>query len=467
MGYVIEFTPKRKRDAEKNFSDFITFCQKLKYFGDDLDWNSGFWDISKYVEGIAGRNSDIRLWWSNVDCKAATKPGKRVLMIQPFLNFARGYIIHEQGCNPSKGGYDFRLKALRVLERAMVELTGEADVVKLNSAIFNRALQLIEEKYAKIMHARSQFDLEAIAKFLNEKHLVSCRFSWKGWIKHSLDWSDDSEAEANRKKKLPSKEALYALGGIFYDSKMPADEVVSSIMAILIAAPDRISECFRLPVNCEDVGIEVSIHGTHEKSYGLRWWPSKGGKPLVKPVLPSWVEITKKAIKKLNKHGKEAREMAKWYEENPDQLYLPEDLAYLRGQPLSKEDLRKLLGLPPNAGVRGKGGSESLSYFIRKHNLTKIKVPGACSRKGAYFHFQFAEFEEVILSMLPKFFPFASNEQYGHVKCSESLMVVPKGLLNTKRTVGPYRCMFEVLSYNQIAGQLRHIFARNGKFGPD
>jgi hypothetical protein len=287
MAVIIEFTPKLNLAARENFADFIAFCKKLKLFGDKLDWNSPCWDGTQSIEGIAGRQSVIRLWWSNMDCCSlgSRKPEKRVLLTQPFLDFARGYIIHEHGVRPLKGGYVTRLRALRMLERAMIELTGEADVVKLNSAIFNRALQLAEKKYASSQnHHSEQRALEAIVRFLNEKKLVTNRFSWKGWKRSVADWSVDGEAEVKRKRKLPSKDALCALGGIFHSSKAPADEIVSSIMAILIAAPDRISESFRLPVNCEDIGSEFSKEGIQKRSYGLRWYPSKGGKPEVAGV---------------------------------------------------------------------------------------------------------------------------------------------------------------------------------------
>ena len=233
------------------------------------------------------------------------------------------------------------------------------------------------------------------------------------------------------------------------------------MFAILMAAPDRAGECSRLTVDSEDDGEVYDEHGIVKKTYGLKWRPCKGGKPLVKPVLPRWVDITRAAIGKLETHSAEARKMAVWYEDNPDRLYLPKDLEHLRGENLSARNISQLMGWSNQAGS---------SKFVKDNNLTKIEVPGACPHDGeARIIYPFNEFENAILRDMPNSFPHISNGKAPRIKCSESLMVVPLGLmLRTKAGADMCRCMFEVVSYDQIRQPLAGaIFFRNGKLGPD
>lgn len=59
---------------------------------------------------------------------------------------------------------------------------------------------------------------------------------------------------------------------------------------------------------------------------------------MVKWIIPSMVDIVKKVINQIRELTKEARKVAKWYEENPNDLYLPEELEYLRVKNINSEE---------------------------------------------------------------------------------------------------------------------------------
>jgi len=455
---------RTSNDPGVNLRKLVRNCKKSKVFGKAIVWDAPTWDITNSLK-IPGGTGKHSLHFTDNENDTWSRSDVNESFRQPFGDFARVFICCEHKDKKLKNGYKHRLSALRVLERALIESTSEAEVVELDSAIFNRALQIAIAKYKRPIDCQGA--LQKIASFLNEEHLVASSFSWKGWVKssHSSTRIDEQEEES-RRGKLPSPPALCALGEIFYASKVPADEVITAVFAILMAAPDRAGECSRLTVDSEDEGEVYDESGTVKPTYGLRWRPLKGGKALVKPVLPKWVDITRSAIKKLEKHSAEARKMAAWYHDkdkrgNRSRLYLPEDLELLRGQNLSARNICQLMGWSTQS---------NFSKFVKDHKLSRIEVHGACKHdKKASVVYPFKEVEKAILSKLPRFFPYISNEKAPGIECSESLMVVPLGLMaRTKPGVGMCRCMFEVVSYDQIRQPLAgSIFSRNGKLGPD
>ncbi len=225
MGSTTQFTPNRN-SPEINLENLVKACREAKVFGEDIDWDSIRWDITESLS-IPGETSKRSLWWANNENDTWNRSGVNMLFKQPFCDFARAFICSEHADKKLKHGYVHRMAALRVLERAMVESTSEAKVARLNGAIFNRALQIAVAKYKRPIDCQSA--LENIARFLNEKHLVASSFSWKGGVRssHSSTSMDKQEQEA-RLGKLPSKAALCALGEIFHESKVPADQVITS-----------------------------------------------------------------------------------------------------------------------------------------------------------------------------------------------------------------------------------------------
>ena len=89
--------------------------------------------------------------------------------------------------------------------------------------------------------------------------------------------------------------ALAALAHIFRTATKPGDVLVSSIMAILCAAPSRIGEVFLLCADCEV--IQNDSQGT--AVYGLRWYPEKGAPPQTKPIITSMVDVVREALNKI------------------------------------------------------------------------------------------------------------------------------------------------------------------------
>jgi hypothetical protein len=451
MSDLILFKPKAELDASENLRGFINSCRnELTVFGADLPFDESAWDITDSINLKGHGNKRHRLVFSNLATVNDKAPDS---MAEPFLSFAKAYFRYMQGLRPIAGTGP-RLVALRVLEAALKENGGDADPTRSDILIFNRAAQMIVDKYSDAAAYRMGGQLEMLADFLADNKLTIIPARWRNFIKRPGDAVRvGKEFDERRKDKMPSQVALDTLPRIFRNAVEPIDVIVSSVAAMLCASPDRISELLSLPLDCE---VLQKNNKTGDEAYGLRWWPAKGADPMVKWVVPSMASVVQEAIGKIRKVTDEARRIAKWYEDQPGTIYLVEGLEYLRGQELvSMQELADILG------VKGK---DSANAWCKTNRISVVK-------KEVKIFARFVDVEKTVIGMLPKNFPLLDKET--GCKYSEALFVVRINELGAQR--GTYNCMIEPISIDQIntglGGRAEHgfasIFSRFGFVEPD
>lgn len=426
MSDLILFRPKAELDAAGNLEGFIDSCRNdLAIFGADLPFDENSWDVTDWVELKGQGNKRHRLVFSNM----VTVNDKNPLpMAEPFLSFAKGYFRYMQGYRPTKVT-GFRLGALRALEAALVETTGESDPILTDATVLNRAAQLVAEKYSDAAAYRIGGQLEMLAAFMSEHKLTMVPVNWRSHITRPGDAVRvGKEFDERRKEKMPSQAVLDALPQVYLMATDPAEVIISSVAAILCASPDRISEVLTLPVDCE---VWQKDRHTGKDVYGLRWWPAKGADPMVKWIIPSMAGVVQEAIRKIRKVTDEARQVAKWYEDHPGELYLAKGTEHLRGQErLSLHELADVIGLVDGA---------SASAWCKSY---KVKV----TKERGIGMVRFADVQNAVISMLPKGFPLLDT--VNGLKYSEALFVVRSNELHQQR--GTYKCAVETVSINQI-----------------
>jgi len=320
--------------------------------------------------------------------------------------------------------------------------------------ILNRAGQLLAEKYEAATAYRIGGQLELLATFLSDNALTIVPVRWRNYLKRPGDAVRvGKEFDRRREEKMPSSAALDALPKVFRLAKDPGDVIYTSVAALLCAAPDRINEVLLLPEQCE---VWQKSRPDVEESYGLRWWPAKGAEPMIKWIVPSMVEVVQEAISKIRAVTEESRRIAKWYEENPGKLFLPEECERFRTADwLSMHDVKEIIGL---------ASSGSSSQCCKTLGVT---IAGAGKDKGV----RYADLERAVINLLPQGFPYL-NEAIG-LKYSDALFVVRINELHAQR--GTYNCMIEPVTINQIntgfGTRVQHgfpsIFSRLGFAEPD
>lgn len=455
---LIIFTPKIGIEASANLLEFIKMCRyKLTVFGSNLRWEENHWIISE----IKKRGITHRLGFSFANFHTAGSKKDIVPMEQPYLDFAKAFMRYSFGLNKSEN-HNLKLAAVRSLEYALIQASpdGVPRVEKATAAIFNLASQALLAKNPGSAFG-SGCHLQRIAEFLCDNFMVGIRFSWKNPVSRPQDIGSrvGEEFDRKRKEKLPSKAAIRALPLIYHTATDPIDVIISSMGAILLSAPDRFSEICVLPENCDRDGTDEDGKAV----YGLVWDASKGGGAGVNWIPTSMADICREAVNKIRKQTEESRRIAKWYEDNPNKLYLPKDLEYLRRQNyVVSSDLALLLGISRSCLVCRWANA-------RKIESIKVRPKGGIGADANAYSFKGIESE--IVKMLPPGFPFLDEKR--KLKYSDALLVIPYNLLHPGK--GTYRCLFQTISIHsfndQLGARVEHgassVFSRNGYTEPD
>lgn len=304
MADIFYFVPKSELDAEANLEQFIDKCRKeLTVFGEDLNWDDWLWSkAGNFTKiGVHSRSTDV------VD-----------KLDEKFIDFAKAYFRYQQGHKPT--GTKNELKALRGIEKALIQLFGSACIEDLTMAVLDEAAQMIKSHYSAGAAYHGGRELERLAAFVSNKHLISRDLSsWKSPVLRKKDEiQTGAEAKARREKKLPSDDALNALAEIFSNSpSLPRDIFTSSTFAMLMSAPSRISEVLDMPVDCE---VE-EIDSRGKVRYGWRFYSGKGFGTNIKWIPTEMVGIAKEAVRRITEMTAESRKLAKWIESNETRFY--------------------------------------------------------------------------------------------------------------------------------------------------
>jgi hypothetical protein len=421
---VIIFKPLEHVSAEENIRRFIDFSKnELTIFGSDLDWDSLVWDISQHVSyrGNKGRQT---LVFSNLETATRKNYSNKVLMSQPFCDFAKAYIRYSQAINADKQSAN-HLMSLRALEKALRDFSsdGKACPEYTSPDILNQAIKLLRDKY-KNPYAQANA-LEKISDVICENQMAVLCLPWKNPIKYkdSKVRSATQSGVDYSKEKCPTDACIRAVAKIFSSSESPVDQLASSTAVIQFANPCRIGEVLTMPADCE---VE-EIYGQNG-GYALKIIPEKTDQAMVKDILGSWIDLTKEAVKKIKKFTKIGREMAKWYEDHPDRMYLPEEYRDLkREEYLPSSVVREILGLLSKSLYNRftKENNISLIRGKRRKELGLIQGRGTL-REAVIRH---SEVSKAVCALLPDDFPFFDQEL--KLKYSESLF----GFIRIERTL--------------------------------
>ena len=446
MNNVILFQRKSQHDAKANLVDFIEFAKGLKPLGVDQPFASNKWSAGKAMHLRQGNKEESLHFTQLLEIdgklqKGLQSNGSLKLMEEPFLSFAKAMVCYSYALAPSSSIKHF-LYAFRHLHVALLRTTGSLCPSGITVDVLNITCQLLMETY-QTPYAYG-LALHAIYATMVESRLVSIPTIWKSFIPHQHNQSRRSgkEFDAARKKKLPSPAALDGLAYIFNHPKDNVDIAVTSVCALLLCDPDRIVEVITGPLDCIAMqGVDVT--GNRLKGLYLRWFPAKGADPMKKPVVPCMADVCLRAIDNLKTLGAPARELARWYEDNPTKIYLPPHLEDLRPKRLlSKEDLNAIL-------FDSKRPISNMGTWV-KINMPEYGTTYKTKKRPDEPYIPFAKFEKVVLALLPAGFP-VLNPTTG-VKYSEALCICRFAELTD---AAPYLCVLKPISYSLVAKRLK------------
>ena len=439
MSNVFLFVPKAQLSSRQRLDEFILMCRdRLTVFGADLDWFSNAWP------GVG-----------NFTKKGAPSRGytEEQLLNAGIIPFAKAYVRYQQGHNPNKLKNEF--KAIRCIEAALLEIKGSADITLTDISVLDEAAKVARTYDASSYQAG--ISLVKLVEFLNESRIIPAPIAWKNPVKKPKEiHRTDDVAKLRREEKMPHDYMLEAMAEMFNNDLQGArDRFTTSIFALCMCAPSRITEVQDLPVNC--LYREIDAKGIERT--GLRFYAGKGYESDIKWIPTPMVQIAEEAVRRLTEMSEPGRKLAKWLESHPDKFYRHENCPNVgENQQLTNEQACQALGVSASGNARDalktafRGYEPYGEIYARKGFVTLSFLNG-------FMH-----------SKLPKGWPWLNKER--HIKYSEALCCFRQNELRLDMPPRPIIVWAPGKStftsdINYIDGQERSIWERNGYKNPD
>lgn len=426
MAEILLFTSKRERNCRQSLAEFVEMCrERLTVFGADLDWDADNWPgVANFTKiGVNSRS------YKREDC-----------LDGEIMPFAKAYLRYQQGHNPTK--LKNELKALRCIEKALLQVCGQADITLVSIQVLDAAADVAREYKATAYQAGIQ--LVKLVEFLNETGIIAKRITWKAPFSKPKELDrTDSDGKRKRVEKLPPDHCLEYMAEMFVnDLKFPRDRFTTCIFALLMCAPSRISEAQILPVNC--LHFEKDSKGVEQ--VGLRWWAGKGFGADIKWIPTIFQDIAQEAVRRLTILSEPGRLLAKYYEDNLEKFCRHEGCPDVdEDEPLTLKQVEQALGLSSN------NGSSVGVFFMKYEPYHSLRAAGR--------PLTLAFLNEYCRSQLPQGWPWLRKDL--GIKYSDALCCFRMHELRPDLNTSPV--MLWVPDNNVFTDDLKVVAGRNKK----
>lgn len=320
---VFFFKPKESLTAKENLDTFISECrEKLIVFGAKEDVNEegvSLWVLNDWETTRGDKTVKARF-------STNTQPSNAYSftpLAQPFLEFAKAYIKYIYTDKPVSSLAN-QLLALRVVEQLLIEVYGEADILKLDGRGLTHIAKVVSSLGVSSAVANKMgYQLEKFLTFCRTKLITPSLPSWSNIYPKMKDVTIDLDEKAKevQSEKLPSDEEMMVFADLFREApKLGIEaEYYTSLFAFLMVAPSRASELFELTI--DPFVWETDQAGNNV--LGVRWYPAKKGDSGIKWVPTCMQEVLIEAHKRLLKISQPARDAAQFAIDYPNEMPLP------------------------------------------------------------------------------------------------------------------------------------------------
>lgn len=322
-----------------------------------IDWETCRWEIKQY-----DRNRRV-----HDGVRGSLLFATRRRRSDPVTPFAARYadfakaLIRMRASNRAVGAsrQQAMLTALRFLYETIRNPPDMGDPTRLARGHFQRAMEAIQDSCAPGTAYYLGSALREVAEFLNAHQLSRTRIHFQNPIaRPSVGDGLDPASQAEGLRKMPAEEILETLADISSHASEDDECIVLRIVDLLVVAGFRVGEVLTLPRDCWVEESALNIPGQlivdgpaalPTTRCGLRYWPEKGGDPIVKWLPSCAVPLARRALDDLLRICEPARRAAEVLEIDPNRVPLP-------GNPdpdelLSIRDLMKILPVQPAQGT--------------------------------------------------------------------------------------------------------------------
>jgi hypothetical protein len=297
----------------------------------EVAWDSWQWDVRRYDKNQRAHNANTgRLSFIR---RRSTPSAPIVPFASDFADMAKA-VIRTRASQRNVGAQTqtTMLIAFRFLYEKLL-FSQTSDPTRLTRRHFQLALEHIRTECTEGSAYALANALSEIARFFDNHCLTPMRIRWQNPMKRPIIGDGlDAASQAAGIKRMPAPDALDFLATI---SSCPANDnerTLLRIVDLLVVAGFRIGEALTLPLAC---WVEQEVHdsngyakisiesGEPLKRCGLRYWPEKGGDPVVKWLPDCAVPLARRAVAELTDLCSKAREVAAVLERYPNRVPLP------------------------------------------------------------------------------------------------------------------------------------------------
>lgn len=303
MAEITFFESRPELDARKNLTNFISHCRNNLTLYED----QGGFTVNKWYFEKDGRAHAMT--FSKYSDKQ--DPYNFAPLDEPFLEFSKANVRYTQTIRQVTS-IATNMVVLRLLHDALIEIHGEADVLKTDGLVLGKVRELADLRHAgsdRIYRIGQQIEL--LYAFLREKAIVPKLPEWSNpWPRGEAKATrTDKESRKWQEERCPSLHQMIGLAECFARAVTDEDKYWSSVLTLLMFAPSRGGELLFLTIDC--------LHFTEKGRLGVRWYGEKGFGFTIK-----WVpEILREAVigahHRLVEIGTPARAAAKFAHDNP------------------------------------------------------------------------------------------------------------------------------------------------------
>lgn len=426
-----------------------------------IRWDDFYWDLTETETKRAHDKRRLNIYFTRLRDKSEPY----VPYEQPFADFAKA--VMRTRASERNIGWTSQ-KSMRTAQQYLYEVllrTNSTDPTTLTDRHFQNAVTEIANTNAHWTAYAIGFLLEEIADFINYHNVTDVKISFRNPIRHPGHGDGlDEESQAKGLEKMPSQAALQALGQASNDPLDDNERILLRTIDLLVVGNFRIGEALTLPVGCwveenklrEDGRVQTNPQtGEPIKRYGLRYWPEKGGEPIIKWLPDCSVPLAKRAVDDLTKLCAEARCVAAALEQNPERVLLP-----------GNHDTNELLDLLQLSEITGLTYSGAVNEFINRtvgvEPVEKRKAAGRGRDRSLY---RVADIERALVNLRGQLVIVRRPDGKPQM-LSQSLCVVFRNQFHGRRAT--LRFLPELLVYKRITDALGNdggapsIFSRRG-----
>jgi hypothetical protein len=306
LAEITFFKSRPELASSQNLTDFISHCRGLTLYEDQGGFSVNKWMFS------AGRRA-YAMSFSKYNEK--NDPYKTDPLDEPFLTFAKARVRYTQSVRQVKSIAN-QMIVLRLMHDALIDIHGEADVLKTDGLVQEKVQELTNIRYPKSdLRYRLGQQMELLYAFLYEKTIAPTIPQWVNpWPRGKAKAErTDKESRDWQQERCPSLHQMTAIADCFSRAETNEDKYWSSVLTLLMFAPSRAGELLSLVVDC--------LHISESGHLGIRWYGEKGFGDTIKWVPEVMKDAVIEAHRRLVEIGAPARAAAKFAHDNPGIFY--------------------------------------------------------------------------------------------------------------------------------------------------